>query len=241
MAALVIGFAASPAVSDTKSYEFVAHNISLIDFLVTSFPEAKFSMDSQLSSYRVSGHYQGGREGILNDLSQEFSYSYLVDGDAIEIWMDGASALVNDYDLTVDELPLVEFFEQIAVLTQRYLAIDTTIDATVTGRFSGTMLEILDTLALQYSVLIDIDAESLAVVDESRGVEKTFEYSEAFAESNWIETASSVKVPVIAAAIEAPAVELAPTVLAAKPAKAPAPKARDDDFFSDLESLPGFY
>jgi len=209
------------------------------------------------------------------------------------------------------DISLVQFATELSSIANYTFDIDTSIKDQITGSYSGSAEDILETLSFEHEYLIDTDEASASIMGSGRAVSSTIDLPEGFLESEWytsrenkpdrfgnshavstefntvtftghprfvsrnaldfyaaistfkpVETTPSAPEPTtLAAAVIDPVAMPArsmPTTLAAAvidpvamptrsmpttPVMGSAPKMKqaNNDFFADLESIPGFY
>ena len=282
------------AQGDDSERGYYADGIGLERFLSEAYPAITFTLESPLDSYQVNGTYEGTRSSILDRLAAEHEFEYTeVDG-IVQLSLESEPELQipDAISLQAWDISLVQFATELSSIANYTFDIDTSIKDQITGSYSGSAEDILETLSFEHEYLIDTDEASASIMGSGRAVSSTIDLPEGFLESEWytsrenksdrfgnshavstefntvtitghprfvsrnaldfyaaistfkpVETTPSAPEPTTLAAAVIDPVAMPTRSMPTTPVMGSAPKMKqaNNDFFADLESIPGFY
>lgn len=173
------------AQADNGEREFFASDISLESFLENAYPAFTFAIEPSFEDTLVSGIYRGSQDVILGILSSSYGFNYKITEDIVQILSPLTSNGDRQINLKAFEMPLVQFVSELSSIGRYSFEIDTSMDTIVSGHYSGSIIDVLDTLTFENEFLIHIESESVSILPIERSVSQVISLPDGFAESEW--------------------------------------------------------
>jgi len=183
LALVCLSSVATNAVTDERR-AFAVTDMPLTTFLEYALPSVDFNIELSLNDISVTGVYEGNAIEIINQLSEEYSFEASEDDSVYNLTSQSRNKASADIDISVFDAPIADFAEQLADLSNRDLHLDASLNYTIDGRYMGSLEDIANDLASEYSLLVYIDNSLISLVSEDTYVEQTYDLPIDHADSN---------------------------------------------------------